>query len=224
MFILKVIRSQSLAGAHEQVIRHILRTGKKVVVNGVSTLETEETAMIVERPLDPPRFVKWLPFDQQFMDKYANQILEGNHDNKSQFEYDYHMRLFHWNTTATSELDANQINYIIYTLSRDLSSRRAIATTWNPIVDSRVEDVPCLQLLQCLIRDNKLNMKVVFRSNDMLLAAGPNMYGLTELQKKIALEVSAKRGEKIECGTYTHISLVPHIYNERDADYLKKIV
>lgn len=218
---MKLIQAQTLAGAHEQVIRHILRSGKKVMVNGVSTLETDETAMIVERPMDHPRFVRWLPFDQAFMDKYAKQILEGNHANKSQFEYDYHMRLYHWSTETH---DANQIRYIIDTLTKDPTSRRAVANTWNAVVDERVEDVPCLQLVQCTIRDGKLHTKVVFRSNDMLLAAGPNMYGLTELQREIAHVLSIKRGEEIECGTYTHISLVPHIYNERDADIIKGVI
>lgn len=220
---MKVIQAQTLAGAHEQVIRHILRTGKKVMVNGVSTLETDETVMIVERPMDHPRFVRWLPFDQQFMDKYATQILEGNHENKSQFEYDYHMRLYHW-SAGYDGLDANQIKYIIDKLTESDTSRRAIATTWNPIVDERVEDVPCLQLVQCTIRGGKLHMKVVFRSNDMLLAAGPNMYGLTELQGNIAHILSIQRGEEIDCGTYTHISLVPHIYDERDADIIKSVI
>ena len=41
-------------------------------------------------------------------------------------------------------------------------------------------------VVQCIIRDNKLQMKVVFRSNDMLTAAGANMFALVHLQKYIA--------------------------------------
>lgn len=219
MKVMKLIQAQTLAGAHEQVIRYILRDGRKVIVNGVSTLETDITAMVVDRPLDHPRFVRWLPYDQQFMDRYALQIINGNHDLKSQFEYDYHERLYHWGKGKR-----DQIKYICDKLSNDPTSRRAVAATWHAGVDEDVDDVPCLQLLQCVIRDGRLLMKVVFRSNDMLLAAGPNMYGLTELQKEIARIVSTNRGEDIACGTYTHISLVPHIYDERDADYIKGLI
>ena len=58
--------------------------------------------------------------------------------------------------------------------------------TWNPYVDEQLDDCPCLQLVQCLVRDGRLSMKVVFRSNDMLTAAGANMFALVHLQKYIA--------------------------------------
>jgi len=48
--------------------------------------------------------------------------------------------------------------------------------TWNPYVDEQLDDCPCLQLVQCLVREGRLSMKVVFRSNDMLSAAGANMF------------------------------------------------
>jgi thymidylate synthase len=60
------------------------------------------------------------------------------------------------------------------------------------------------------VRDNKLHTRVVFRSNDMLTAAGANMYALVQLQKHIADQLG------LSCGTYTHISLIPHIYYIRD--------
>jgi thymidylate synthase len=53
-------------------------------------------------------------------------------------------------------------------------------------------------------------MKVVFRSNDMLSAAGANMFALVHLQKYIADQLG------LPCGPYTHISLVPHVYYKRD--------
>jgi thymidylate synthase len=66
--------------------------------------------------------------------------------------------------------------------------------------------------VQCLVRDGRLSMKVVFRSNDMLTAAGANMYALVHLQKYIADYLG------LPCGPYTHISLVPHIYYKRDVN------
>ena len=62
-------------------------------------------------------------------------------------------------------------------------------------------DCPCLQLVECVIREGKLHMKVVFRSNDMLTAAGANMFALATLQEYIAGESG------LPCGSYTHISL-----------------
>ena len=78
------------------------------------------------------------------------------------------------------------------------------------MIDEKLDDCPCLQLVQCILRDGKLAMRVIFRSNDMLTAAGANMYALVQLQKSIADRLG------VTCGTYTHISLVPHIYYIRD--------
>jgi thymidylate synthase len=58
-------------------------------------------------------------------------------------------------------------------------------------------------------------MKVVFRSNDMLTAAGANMFALVHLQNAIAERLG------IPPGPYTHMSLVPHIYYIRDVDDLE---
>jgi thymidylate synthase len=58
-------------------------------------------------------------------------------------------------------------------------------------------------------------MKVVFRSNDMLSAAGPNKFALVHLQKHIADALG------LPCGPYTHVSLVPHIYYRRDMNDLQ---
>jgi len=58
-------------------------------------------------------------------------------------------------------------------------------------------------------------MKVVFRSNDMLSAAGANMFALAHLQKSVADRLG------LPCGSYTHISLVPHVYYLRDLQELE---
>jgi thymidylate synthase len=106
----------------------------------------------------------------------------------------------------------DQIAYIVDKIKSSPATRRAIAITWNPVIDEKLDDCPCLQLIQCVLREGKLHMRVIFRSNDMLTAAGANMYALVQLQKTIADALL------VPCGTYTHISLVPHIYYIRDID------
>jgi thymidylate synthase len=61
-------------------------------------------------------------------------------------------------------------------------------------------------------------MSVVFRSNDMLLAAGANMFALTSMMVDVQKRID---DPELGIGTYTHVSLVPHIYYRRDATYLK---
>jgi thymidylate synthase len=151
-------------------------------------------------------------FQQRFMKEYARALLEGS---EAVFEYDYHGRLFKWGerlSAGGAALCIDQIDYIVRKLRDSPESRRAVAITWNPFIDEELKECPCLQLVQCLIRENKLQMKVVFRSNDILTASGANMFALAHLQKSVADRL------KLPCGSYTHVALVPHIYYIRDVD------
>lgn len=75
----------------------------------------------------------------------------------------------------------------------------------------------CMQHIQFFIRDNKLHMKVLFRSNDAVKAAFMNAFALIMLQKRVADELG------VEVGTYTHRANSFHCY-ERDFDLLHNYV
>jgi thymidylate synthase len=177
-----------------------------------ATIEFEEVALQVDTPLAGPSVSPHSRFQQKFVEQYAHDLLEGS---KASFEYDYHGRLFSWGEGLKhdgQDVHINQIDYIVEKLRDSQVSRRAIAITWNPVIDEQLDDCPCLQLIQCVVRNDFLDMRVIFRSNDMLTAAGSNMYALVQLQKYIANQL------EVLCGTYTHISLVPHIYYIRDVN------
>ncbi|MDG6251135.1 thymidylate synthase, partial [Methanocalculus sp.] len=182
--------------------------------NSEETLETDEIALRVENPLAEPMASTHSRFRNAFLESYADGLINGS---DAVFEYDYHSRLFDWGQglkLKEGDIHADQIRYIIEKLKNEPVSRRAVAVTWNPAIDETLDDCPCLQLIQCVIRKEGdarlLDMKVVFRSNDMLSAAGANMYALARLQQCIAEAVG------VPVGAYTHISLVPHIYYKRD--------
>jgi len=220
--IMKIIRAASLGRAHELIIKHILEKGReRRTENGEETLETDEIALRVENPLTEPMASSQSRFKRAFLESYADGLINGS---DSVFEYDYHSRLFDWGQGLKlngNEIHADQIRYIIEKLKNEPVSRRAVAVTWNPAIDETLNDCPCLQLIQCVIRTEGereggegdarlLDMKVIFRSNDMLSAAGANMYALARLQQSIAEAIG------VRVGAYTHISLVPHIYYKRD--------
>ncbi|MEN6609616.1 MAG: thymidylate synthase [Methanoregulaceae archaeon] len=210
---MRIIRAPSISRAHELVIKTILEKGWVLQTeNDEATVELDEVALQIDTPFAEPMVSQASRFQQKFLEQYAKNLLEGS---DSVFEYDYHGRLFQWGDGLTREsilISINQIQYIVEKLKSSPVSRRAVAVTWNPATDESLNDCPCLQLVQCIVREGKLQMKVVFRSNDMLSAAGANMFALVHLQKSVADELG------IACGTYTHISLVPHIYYKRDAN------
>jgi thymidylate synthase len=211
MWIMRIIRAPSISRAHELVIKMILEKGYPLVTEDEeATIEFEEVAMKVDNPFTEPLVSPASRFQKRFMEQYARDLIKGS---GSVFEYDYHGRLFHWGDPLMYQgvpVEIDQVSYIVKKLSSSHRSRRALAITWNPVTDEELANCPCLQLIQCIIRDNKLQMKVVFRSNDMLTASGANMFALVHLQQHIA----GKLG--ILPGSYTHIALVPHIYYKRD--------
>ena len=98
------------------------------------------------------------------------------------FIYTYSERLQNYN-------EINQLDVIINRLNKNINSNRAIAVTYNPMVDMNRQDIPCLQLIQALVRDDKLILSVYFRSNDLYGAFPSNMMFLTYLGMKIANEL-----------------------------------
>ena len=213
---MRIIAAPSLGRAHELAVKMVLEKGWTLVTeNDEATVEFEEMGIRVETPFSEPMASPCSRFQRRFLEKYAEDLLNGS---AAQFEYDYHSRLFDWGqglALAGREVHADQIGYITRKLASSPVSRRAVAVTWNPPVDEGLDDCPCLQLVQCLVRNGALHMKVVFRSNDMLSAAGANMFALAHLQKSVADRLG------LPCGSYTHISLVPHVYYLRDLQELE---
>ena len=126
------------------------------------------------------------------------------------FIYTYSERLQNYN-------DINQLDVIINRLNKNINSNRAIAVTYNPMVDMNRQDIPCLQLIQALVRNDKLILSVYFRSNDLYGAFPSNMMFLTYVGMKIANEL----GVQFDYIDYHCSSL--HIY-ETDYEQALKVV
>ena len=111
----------------------------------------------------------------------------------------------------------NQLIDIVERLKQDMGSNRAVAVTFNPFIDNERADIPCLQLIQALVRDDKLILSVYFRSNDLYGAFPSNMMFLTYLGMKIADEL----GVEFDYIDYHCSSL--HVY-ETDYQQASKVI
>lgn len=112
----------------------------------------------------------------------------------------------------------NQLIDIVNRLKQDIGSNRAVAVTFNPFLDNERDDIPCLQLIQALVRNDKLILSVYFRSNDLYGAFPSNMMFLTYLGMKIADEL----GVQFDYIDYHCSSL--HIYETDYKQALKVII
>ncbi|ABR54595.1 thymidylate synthase [Methanococcus vannielii SB] len=207
-----LLKKQTVKSAFEEMIPRIMKYGTDMVTEDNQKCK-EIMNMVIEitNPKDKS-ISKLYPLGERAVKSYTEQLINGC---TATFVYDYHERIFKYpNDLKNRKFD--QIEYIVNKLKSEKNSRRAVSITWNPYIDTEVKDVPCLQFVQFLIRDNKLYQTVLFRSNDAFLAFHANAIGLISLGELIAEKLG------IELVRYTHHSVSMHVYFERDADNLKK--
>jgi len=116
-----------------------------------------------------------------------------------------------------------QITSIIEKLARDPNNRRGISITWNPSLDMTSTDPPCMIFIQVVIRNGKVHLRTLFRSQDTLLGLCENLVGAAALIEYITNEINRMARTSYKVGTLILISTIPHIYQIRDANYLEQM-
>ena len=80
--------------------------------------------------------------------------------------------------------------------------------------DGDREDIPCLQVIQILVRDGELTIHCFFRSNDIFGAFYSNMFFITYIGIKMKEEVNKEiMGDKLNFGGLHYHSTSGHIYS-----------
>ena len=101
-----------------------------------------------------------------------------------------------------------QIDYVLNELKRDPQSRRALLTMYDG-KDNRLytHDTPCTLNAHFQIVDDKLNMTIMMRSNDLIMGFCNDQYCFSMLQQLIADKLDLPVGE------YFHFASNLHIYD-----------
>jgi len=101
-----------------------------------------------------------------------------------------------------------QIDYIIKELSNNKNSRRASISIYDAKDRYNFEnDTPCTYAINFYIFNDKLNMSVLMRSNDLWYGFCNDQYCFSKLQELISNKL------KIKIGTYFHFTNNLHLYN-----------
>ncbi len=188
--------------------------------------------MVIKDPFSEPRIHLAFPGGIEDLEKYRQEVVYGIHDSwinpeEKKWTYTYHDRLCNYHIPEDTE-KINQIEYIINKLSETQYSRRAQGITWIPFYDPFTYDPPCLQRIWCRIIENNgelfLIMNTHWRSRDAYRAAFMNLFGLTELQKYIADQISKKIKKEVKVGQYVDISDSYHIYGESFDDFKNRFL
>jgi len=188
--------------------------------------------MVVTNPMQEPRIHKALPTGYRDLEVYRQEVVDGIHDHYVRdggWSYSYHDRIKNWPGedswktilgTGVANFDlphVDQIDAIVNRLSATPHSRRAQAVTWFPPIDSEHHEPPCLQRIWCRVIKSEndlylLEMNTDWRSRDAFKAAFMNIYALTDLQRKMAEDISKMTGRNVSPGRYVDKSDSFHIY------------
>ena len=131
--------------------------------------------------------------------------------------YGYQMAKKYEFKTKDGIKEMDQVDYVLYLLKNDQSSRRIMTNIFN---HSELKDMalePCAYGTQWLIKQGKLHLILNQRSQDMLAANGWNIMQYAALQYMFAQIVG------VEVGTLTHNIGDCHIY-DRHIPLVKKLI
>jgi thymidylate synthase len=218
-----VINIEDGVNGYVDLVKHVLEHGKEAAPRGMKTREIEDAVIRIDNvfntlPLEVGRgTVPGIGAVE------ACQLLAGVTvpdlviSVGPQFaNYAEDNGLFHG---AYGPRTAGQYDILIERLQQDPDTRQAVVTIWNPQLDLQAQkrDYPCTILHQFRIRDNKLNMSVYMRSNDVWLGAAYDFFQFTRVQIAMASVLG------IEPGKYVHHVGSLHIYEQHyeSADKLK---
>ena len=110
-----------------------------------------------------------------------------------------------WQWERTSQLDI-----VIDMLRLNPQTRRAAISIYDAKeISDYATDTPCTYAVQFTILNNKLNMCVTMRSNDLWYGFCNDQYCFSKLQQLVAERL------KIEVGTYYHFAHNLHLYNKQ---------
>ena len=104
----------------------------------------------------------------------------------------------------------NQIDYVVAKLREQPNTRHAAISIYDAKeFEQYRKDTPCTYAIQFTILNNKLNMSVYMRSNDIWYGFCNDQYQFSMLQKMIADRLS------IDVGWYYHHAHNMHLYNDK---------
>lgn len=195
-----LVKAQNLSQAWEEGLRLIWDQGDFVGdQRGSDTMELLSLMTVI--PYGKINLPKLYPHKERALKDYREQLCRP--DLSTEFIYTYGNRTQAWGHEAGTPV--NQIDYAIKQLRESPSSRRAVASTWLPTFDCMRSEVPCMMVVQFILRHSDLTLDIFFRSHDFYGAYPANVYGLFGLLEMVADKLYAKPKEICAISASAHV-------------------
>jgi len=160
----------------------------------LDTYEMRNVVLEVEKPLDG--ILSLLSFERSRGIDYTSEFYEN-----------------YWKTVNDKvrvfpKSDVNQEDVIINKLKECSYNRHGYASIWVPQIDTVVSRPSCIIGIYFMVRNEKLNMTSILRSNDAWGQALNDMFELVRIQEQVAKRL------QMEMGEYTHFAMSYHLYTK----------
>jgi thymidylate synthase len=170
----------------------------------------------INNPMDNKIKTKWRNWNEKYADLEWGWYLSGKPDVS---EIKKHAKIWDNMHGGDNIVNSNygyqwnrndQLNYVIQELKRDNNSRRACISIYDAKEHHKYKyDTPCTISINFYIKNNRLNMSVLMRSNDLWFGFCNDQYCFSHLVKCVADELD------ILVGTYFHYATNLHLYNNK---------
>ena len=214
------IKAKSLPEAYHAALRELYQHGEVTPCGDYNQHQKElSMTMIAEEPLAEPMVSRLIIGGFYELQQYVMEVLDGIldfkiGDSENAWEYTYHDRIVNYDIEGRK---LNQLQFVIDELTRNPDSRRAVIDIRDNRIDPFNSHPACLQHMQFFIRNGKLHMKVLMRSNDGVEATFMNAFAFVMLQKKVADVLG------LPMGSYAHRANSFHCY-EKDFGLLDQYI
>lgn len=209
---MQVFEGHNSSELYRQELISVWQDGDEVSTRGFNTRELLNVATVVQHPEDHcvlvpgRRWNPWLALSE------ALWILAGRDDIAPLLPYNKNIASFSddgiRNYGAYGKRIGFQLEDMIARLDEDHNDRRAVVSIWRPEdLTANTKDPPCNDMIMFKLRQNRLHMTVINRSNDLhwgLYAVNLPTFGL--IQEYVAARLGC------ELGFQTHMSNSLHIY------------
>jgi thymidylate synthase len=197
--------------AFEKLYDIIMETGQDCT-NG--TKQIFNTIIEIKNPSDNLIKTKFRNWSEDYAEYEWQWYLSGNPNAeeiskrakiwKDMMDYNYNVNSnygYQWNRN-------DQLSKIIEILKKDPTSRKASISLYDgKEIDLYSKDTVCTYAINFYIVNDKLNMQVMMRSNDLVYGFCNDQYCFSKLQSLVAKELN------LNIGIYTHFVCNMHIYN-----------
>jgi thymidylate synthase len=225
----RVYSNENTTQIYMDALLDLVKNGEQCSPRGKVIKELRPVVIEYTNPRNRVTFLKGRVINPFFQLAEALWIIEGRSDVKWLAEYNsnigqfsddgtffnapYGERLRNWNKSDANRFILNPIDQLrdVYNkIKTDKDTRQAVAVIYNPLFDNsdhHTKDTPCNMLLTFKVRNNKLDLTVYNRSNDLHWGTfGANLCQFSTIQEMMASWLD------VGIGTYYQVTDSLHIY------------